>query len=141
MLDEATISRLRQQLEDERNRLKAELNQEDREFKEMGADEAEEHPYSNHFDDVGSHLEEQGRITAVQDNAQRLLELVERALQRMDEGTYGLSEVSGTEIPLERLEAIPYASRLVEEEAAHEAETLVDTRTPGSPYSHESTAE
>lgn len=140
MLDETTKNRLRQQLEDERTRLQAELNVEDREFKEMGADEADEHPYSNHFDDVGSHLEEQGRISAMQDNSQYLLEQVERALQRMEDGTYGLSEVSGKEIPIERLEAIPYATRLVEEEAAFEAETLVDTHTAGSPFSHESTA-
>jgi DnaK suppressor protein len=44
------------------------------------------------------------------------LEQVDRALARIDAGTYGLSEVSGKPIPLERLEAIPYATTLVDEQ-------------------------
>ncbi len=132
MLDEATKSRLRQQLEDERARLQADLKQEDREVKEMTTDEANENTYSNHMDDAGTHLQELGRISAAQDTAKVLLEKVEQALKRMDDGTYGLSEVSGKEIPLERLEALPYATRLVEEEAAYEADTLVNKQSPGS---------
>jgi len=42
---------------------------------------------------------------------------VERALQRMDAGTYGLSEVSGRPIPLERLEALPWATTTVDDPA------------------------
>jgi len=41
---------------------------------------------------------------------------VEQALQRLEEGTYGVSVVSGEQIPDGRLEAIPWADRLVEEE-------------------------
>ncbi len=40
---------------------------------------------------------------------------IDRALARIDQGTYGLSEVSGKPIPIERLEAIPYATTLVGE--------------------------
>lgn len=40
---------------------------------------------------------------------------VKNALRRMDEGTYGYSEISGRPIPLERLEAIPTATTLVDE--------------------------
>ena len=35
---------------------------------------------------------------------------------RIADGTYGLSAVSGKPIPLERLEALPYATTLVDEE-------------------------
>jgi RNA polymerase-binding transcription factor DksA len=42
---------------------------------------------------------------------------IEKALARIAEGTYGMSEVSGKPIPIERLEALPYASTLVDEEA------------------------
>jgi RNA polymerase-binding transcription factor DksA len=38
------------------------------------------------------------------------------ALNRIDDGTYGVSEVSGKPIPIERLEAVPYATTLVDEE-------------------------
>jgi RNA polymerase-binding transcription factor len=42
---------------------------------------------------------------------------VEHALQRLEAGTYGYSEVSGQPIPIERLEALPYATTLVGEHA------------------------
>jgi len=41
---------------------------------------------------------------------------IDRALERIEAGTYGISEVSGKPIPVERLEAVPYATTLVEEE-------------------------
>lgn len=41
---------------------------------------------------------------------------VNRALDRIGEGTYGLSEVSGKPIPLARLEAVPSATTLPGEE-------------------------
>ena len=40
---------------------------------------------------------------------------VKRALERIKQGTYGLSEVSGKPIPIERLEAVPFATTLVDE--------------------------
>lgn len=40
---------------------------------------------------------------------------VERALDRIKDGTYGLSQVSGKPIPRERLEALPTATTLVDE--------------------------
>jgi len=40
---------------------------------------------------------------------------VKRALERIERGTYGLSEVSGKPIPIERLEAVPFATTLVDE--------------------------
>ena len=46
------------------------------------------------------------------------LEQVKKALARIDAGTYGLSELSGKPIPLDRLEAVPSATTLVNEESA-----------------------
>lgn len=46
-----------------------------------------------------------------------LVERIDRALRRIEEGTYGISEVSGQPIPAERLEAVPWATTLVDEEA------------------------
>ena len=40
---------------------------------------------------------------------------IQRALGRIEDGTYGMSELSGKPIPKERLEAVPYATTLVEE--------------------------
>jgi len=46
---------------------------------------------------------------------------IARALRRIEEGTYGVSELSGKPIPKARLEAVPYASRLVDEPPAEPA--------------------
>jgi DnaK suppressor protein len=43
----------------------------------------------------------------------KILYSIERALEKIDEGTYGICDVSGEEIPLKRLEAIPYATMTV----------------------------
>jgi DnaK suppressor protein len=48
------------------------------------------------------------------------LEAVERAEERLANGTYGLSIESGRPIPDERLEALPTAERTVEEQKRFE---------------------
>ena len=45
---------------------------------------------------------------------------VERALEKIDEKTYGLSDESGEPIPQERLESVPEAIYTVEEERRRE---------------------
>ena len=44
------------------------------------------------------------------------LEAIERAEQRLADGTYGVSVVSGDQIPDGRLEAIPWADRTADED-------------------------
>jgi DnaK suppressor protein len=48
------------------------------------------------------------------------LERVNRALQKIEEGTYGLSDQSGEPIPRERLEAVPESIYTFAEEKARE---------------------
>ena len=67
------------------------------------ADDASD-TYQNEYD--------QGRI----DDLKNQLGAVERAEERLQEGTYGLSIESGDPIPDARLEANPTAERTVEEE-------------------------
>jgi len=57
------------------------------------------------------------REAEIGENARDREELarINRALERLEQGTYGLSEVSGKPIPIERLEALPYATTLVDE--------------------------
>lgn len=52
----------------------------------------------------------------VEEQVERRLQHVERALQKIEEGTYGLSDDSGEPIPRGRLEALPEATRTVEEQ-------------------------
>jgi DnaK suppressor protein len=53
----------------------------------------------------------------LEDDLREQLAAVERAEARLEDGTYGISVVSGRPIPDERLEAVPAAERTVEEEA------------------------
>ena len=50
------------------------------------------------------------------DRTPTLLADVERALQKLEDGNFGTSEDSGGPIPLERLEAVPWARRTAQEE-------------------------
>jgi DnaK suppressor protein len=63
-------------------------------------------------------LELQGNLAAADDER---LRNIERALQKIDDGTYGLSEGNGTPIPIERLRASPEALYTVEEQKTRDA--------------------
>jgi len=58
---------------------------------------------------------ERERDLALSAQARDMITAIDAALERMKDGTYGLSLVSGKPIPKERLEAIPWATELVEE--------------------------
>jgi DnaK suppressor protein len=45
---------------------------------------------------------------------------VERALAKIDAGTYGFSDISGEPIPLERLNAVPEATNTIREQENNE---------------------
>jgi len=59
---------------------------------------------------------------SIGEQAERRLGEVDRALQKVEEGTYGLSDDSGEPIPRGRLEAVPEAVRTVEEQQRFERE-------------------
>jgi DnaK suppressor protein len=56
---------------------------------------------------------ERGSLGAVRDDARRRIAAVDRALARLEAGTYGLCAVGGEPIPDARLEAIPWAETCV----------------------------
>src|SRR4051794_4458438 len=55
------------------------------------------------------------RDLALPAQARQMIADIDAALQRIAEGTYGFSVVSGRAIPKDRLRAIPWATELVEE--------------------------
>jgi DnaK suppressor protein len=59
---------------------------------------------------------------SIGEQAERRLGEVDRALRKIEEGTYGLSDYSGEPIPKGRLEAVPEAARTVEEQQRFEQE-------------------
>jgi RNA polymerase-binding protein DksA len=111
----STLKRLRSKLEAEKERLVDMIEELDREREQIRlAETASEHNADPENADGGSLAFELEMGLSKQQNAAELLEKVERALTRMEKGTYGVCEVSGKPIPLARLEALPYATTLVE---------------------------
>ena len=71
--------------------------------------------------DPAQALTQQGRDDAIAESLSDRLAALERAEQRLADGTYGRSVQSGKPIPDARLEADPLAELTVEEAAAREA--------------------
>ena len=71
--------------------------------------------------DPAQSLTQEGMDDALADSLRERLAALERAEQRLADGTYGRSVLSGKPIPDERLEAYPAAELTVEEAAAREA--------------------
>jgi DnaK suppressor protein len=65
-------------------------------------------------------IEEEQVDDALAETLREEMAAVERALRRLEEGTYGYSIESGEPIPAGRLEAIPWAERTAEEESRYE---------------------
>jgi len=59
---------------------------------------------------------------SVEDEIQDLLAAIEHAMQKIDDGTYGICDISGESIPESRLELIPWASLTVACQALSEGE-------------------
>jgi DnaK suppressor protein len=71
--------------------------------------------------DPAQSLTQQGMDDAIAESLSDRLAAVQRAEQRLADGTYGRSVLSGKPIPDARLEADPTAELTVEEAAAREA--------------------
>src|SRR5680860_78170 len=66
--------------------------------------------------DAGANVAQQEIDESLQDESEQRRADVERALEKIEEGTYGLSDESGEPIPRMRLEAMPEALYTVEED-------------------------
>ncbi|MCY8928854.1 TraR/DksA family transcriptional regulator [Bacillus subtilis] len=80
----------------------------------------------NHMADHGTLVTDRMTDQTVREIDRELLEEVNRALQKMKNGTYGVCEKTGQEIPYERLEAVPYARMTVEAQADVEDDLETD---------------
>src|ERR1700759_6171 len=72
------------------------------------------------YEDDGQKLDmlEKSHNLALHDAAR--LAQINRALRKIEEGTYGYSDISGRRISTARLDALPEATSTLEEQQAHE---------------------
>lgn len=76
-------------------------------------------------EDESDEIEIGANVDAVRTVLTKTLERVERALEKIDAGTYGICDMTGEQIDPARLEAIPWATYTLEaEEAMEEREGL-----------------
>ena len=69
--------------------------------------------YSQHSADEGTDDFVKSVNLELTSKEYEVLRQIDRALEKIEEGTYGVCDISGEEIPLKRLEAIPYAAMTV----------------------------
>lgn len=104
-------------IEDQRTRLQellAELDHTLRTLRTDGSDPDEAGTQEPDAADSGAHLSDSDRSVAVLEAAERQRHYVVKALERVDQGTYGVCVDCGRSVPDGRLEARPEASRCVE---------------------------
>ena len=118
MLTREDLRHFRERLESERDAIKSRIAERSRDSLETVREES----------GVGDSGDDATRLNdleveADEDEVDRVtLARIQRALDRIDDGTYGVSEFSGKPIPKGRLEAVPYATTLVEEPLPEPAE-------------------
>lgn len=70
--------------------------------------------YGNHPADYGSEVFEQEKEVGLRRDFEALIERIDAALERMDNGAYGICQNCGRPIDPERLKALPYAEYDIE---------------------------
>ena len=73
--------------------------------------------YDQHQADLGTETFEREKDFSLLEQLEAELDELDRALRKVDEGTYGRCEACGKEIPAERLEAMPGTRFCVEDQA------------------------
>jgi RNA polymerase-binding transcription factor len=102
---------LRTALERERTELQAQLAEiEASTFSQAQSDLSGEMSFDDEYADAGTATFERERDLSLENNVRDLLGKIEKALTRMDEGTYGTCERCGKPIEKARLKALPYAN-------------------------------
>ncbi len=70
----------------------------------------------NHLADMATATYDRELDEGLEEGAQNTLEEVEAALQRIEEGSYGVCEICGEPIGAERLSAIPWARLCIDDQ-------------------------
>lgn len=106
----ATREELKRRLEAERDRLRGELGEEMRELVSGRNEWDEHHGYDTETADHGTETFQMELAVGLDNHRRALLQQVEDALRRMENGTYGHCDNCDQEIDPARLEALPWAT-------------------------------
>ena len=107
-LDARALAKIREQLEKERSGLLAQMAElEEESFRGTQSELTGEVGIDEDFADAGSATFDREQALSIQNNIRDLIDQVDRALYRIEEGTYGSCERCGRPSDAGRLKAIP----------------------------------
>jgi DnaK suppressor protein len=69
----------------------------------------------NHLADTATETYDRELDEGLEDDAREQLHQVEKALARIESGEYGRCEICGKEIPVDRLEAVPWTTLCIDD--------------------------
>lgn len=93
--------------------LRAQMTQMVRDISEDVKATDESKGYSQHQADEGTDDFDRTITLELTNKEYDILRQIERALEKIEDNTYGICDITGEDIPLARLEAIPYATMTV----------------------------
>ncbi|SMO58459.1 TraR/DksA family transcriptional regulator [Fodinibius sediminis] len=70
--------------------------------------------YSSHMADVGTDTRERDKIYILYNRTRKFINYLNRALERIENKTYGICKVTGKKISKGRLEAVPHTQLSIE---------------------------
>ena len=113
------LDELRQALLKEQSELRAQLAElEESTFSTPQSDLSGEVAFDEEPADSGTATFERERDLSLENNIRDLLEKIDKALERMNNGTYGICERCGKPIEKARLKALPYANLCIKDKQA-----------------------
>jgi DnaK suppressor protein len=105
----------RERLLDERQRVVAALkNLHDDHASSLYDEAGEETAFDNHLADTATETYDRELDYTLEENSEHVLAEIDAALKRIDDGTYGVCTNRGEQIPVERLEALPWATLCID---------------------------
>lgn len=117
-LAKTTLERFRKRLEEEKERLEEQIEDYERDLEEARLTESSSDRSPDPGNAEASSMKlEYAKELSIEQNTLDLLSKVNHALERVDGGTYGICEVCGNPIPVERLDVLPYSTLCVEDAA------------------------
>ncbi len=120
-LSEKEVQELKEKLLEERKDLQAQFDDlEEFSFGSNQSDLSGEMGFDEEYADAGTATFERERDLSLVNNLRDLLERIDKALGKIDEGTYGLCDRCGRPIEKLRLKALPYANLCIKDKQAEE---------------------
>lgn len=110
-LAKSTLERFRKRLEEDKERLEEQIEDYERDLEEARLTESSSDRSPDPGNAEASSMKlEYAKELSVGQNTLDLLDKANRALARIDAGTYGICESCGNSIPVERLDVLPYST-------------------------------